>query len=205
MIVIVPLLLISAAFQTADAAVRMQAAMERQRASVRKQIKSSPTAFFTTGWSDTSLPQLGPRVQAPCEPVPAEDLRKIIADAAAKEGINPMLIRAIIDRESGGRACAVSPKGAEGLMQLMPSTSSDLGVRDPFNAADNVSGGAHYLKQMLDRYKGNLRLALAAYNAGPQRVDEANGVPEIPETQAYVAAIMVQMQGITSADMASTH
>jgi soluble lytic murein transglycosylase-like protein len=178
----------------ADPVRKMQEAVEKQRASVRRQAPGSASSFFTTGWVLATLPEAAAPADAPCEPVSADDLRKLIVDAAAKEGVNPLLLRAMISRESAGRACAVSVKGAQGLMQLMPATASDLGVRDPFDATENVFGGARYLRQMLDRYKGDLRLALAAYNAGPQRVDEAGGVPSIPETQAYVAAILAEVK-----------
>jgi soluble lytic murein transglycosylase-like protein len=88
-------------------------------------------------------------------------------------------------------------------MQLMPATQSELGVRDPFDPVQNVSAGARYLKQLLDRYKSNLRLTLAAYNAGPQRVEPGGDVPSIPETRAYVQAIMRDLQAVdegTTAD-----
>ncbi len=99
-----------------------------------------------------------------------------------REGVSPKLVRALVKRESAGKPCAVSPKGAQGLMQLMPATQSDLGISDPFDAEANVNGGVRYLKQMLDRYEGNTALALAAYNAGPQRVTPGPGskLPDIP-------------------------
>lgn len=184
-------------YQTSESLQRMQAALERQRASVRKQVKGEAGPFFTTAWFEPRPPETTPSVQAPCEAVPAQDLWKLIVETATKEGLNPLLLRAVVNRESGGRPCAVSSKGAEGLMQLMPSTSSDLGVRDAFDAAENIAGGARYLKQMLERYQGDLRLALAAYNAGPQRVDDAKGVPPIAETQAYVEAIMKAVNAAT--------
>lgn len=177
----------------------MRSAADRQRVSARKQAGEPSGLFFTVGWAapiegTPGFPPSPPLASANCDPVPATDLAKIVVDAAQREGINPALIRAIIRRESAGRPCAVSVKGAEGIMQLMPGTQADLGVRNPFDAADNVAGGARYLKQMLARYKGNIELALAAYNAGPQRVDDQNGVPEIPETQAYVAAILAELK-----------
>jgi soluble lytic murein transglycosylase-like protein len=107
-----------------------------------------------------------------------------------------MLIQAMVRRESGGRPCAVSVKGAQGLMQLMPDTQYDLGVRDPFDPAENIAGGVRYIRQMLNRYKGDMRLALAAYNAGPQRVDAGKDVPAIAETQAYVTAIMSALKSV---------
>jgi soluble lytic murein transglycosylase-like protein len=129
-------------------------------------------------------------VDGDCEPLPAEELRKLIAGAANSEGMNPLLLQAMVARESGGRPCAVSSKGAQGLMQIMPATQAELGLTDPFDPAASISAGARYLKQLLSRYAGDLRLALAAYNAGPQRVDAEKDVPSIPETQAYVAAIL---------------
>ena len=179
---------------------KMQAAVEKQRAAAKRQVGAADatSGFFTTPWS--GLPAAGPLASAPpsfddspCDPVSSEDLRSFISEAAAKEGLNPMLLRAVIHRESGGKACAVSHKGAQGLMQLMPDTAADLGVADPFDAKSNVLGGAKYLKQMLQRYQGDVRLALAAYNAGPQRVPTAGPIPAIAETQAYVAAIMSQL------------
>ncbi len=173
------------------------AAIEKQRASVRRQVSDNPSSsFFTVPWVSPAVGTTAPLPQAfgDCEPVSAADLSKIVMDAAQREGINPSLIRAVIKRESAGRPCAVSSKGAEGMMQLMPATQSDLGVQDSFDPVQNVGGGAKYLKQLLARYKGNLELALAAYNAGPQRVDEGNKVPEIAETQAYVAAILAELK-----------
>jgi soluble lytic murein transglycosylase-like protein len=196
---VISILAISLAFAANESNVgesvrKMQASIEKQRESVRKQAPGAASGFFTTGWVVAHIPEAAPPITAPCEPVPAEQIRKLIVDAAAKEGVNPLLLRAMISRESAGRTCAVSEKGAQGLMQLMPGTSADLGVRDPFDPAENVFGGARYLKQMLDRYKGDLKLALAAYNAGPQRVDDAGGVPSIPETQAYVSAILAEVK-----------
>jgi soluble lytic murein transglycosylase-like protein len=106
---------------------------------------------------------------------------------------NPKLLRAVMERESGFHPCAVSPKGAKGLMQLMPDTAAQLGVKDPFDPKENVDAGAHYLKQMLDRYKGDLSQALGAYNAGPAAVDQAGGVPDIPETLDYVKSILQKL------------
>jgi soluble lytic murein transglycosylase-like protein len=174
-------------------AARMQAAIEKQRASVRRQAPGSTSGFFTTGWLDSGPEEAAAVVNAPCEPVSTDQLNKLVTETANREGVSSKLLHAMIARESAGRPCAVSAKGAEGLMQLMPGTASDLGVQNSFDAAENISGGARYLKQLLDRYKGDLRLALAAYNAGPQRVDDVRGVPAIAETQAYVSAIMSEV------------
>jgi soluble lytic murein transglycosylase-like protein len=99
----------------------------------------------------------------------------------------------VIKQESGFRPCAVSPVGAQGLMQLMPDTADQLRVADAFDPAQNVNGGAAYLKQLLTKYKGDIKLTLGAYNAGPKRTDDAGGVPNIPETQNYVASILADM------------
>jgi soluble lytic murein transglycosylase-like protein len=114
----------------------------------------------------------------------------IIRRAAARNGIDPALVDAVVRQESGFRPDAVSSAGAVGLMQLMPSTARDLGVTDPLDATQNVNGGARLLRSLLDRYGGRLDFALAAYNAGPAAVDRYGGVPPYPETQSYVQAIM---------------
>lgn len=114
-----------------------------------------------------------------------------IVDAAAqRHRLDPALLDAVIGRESGFRPDAVSSAGAVGLMQLMPDTARELGVTDPFDPAQNVEGGAKYLRSLLDRYGGRLDLALAAYNAGPGAVDRFGGIPPYAETQRYVAGIM---------------
>jgi soluble lytic murein transglycosylase-like protein len=113
-----------------------------------------------------------------------------VMSAADATGLEPGLVLAVMVRESAGDPQAVSPRGARGLMQLMPATATELGVRDPHDPAANLHGGARYLARMLDRYDGDLDLALAAYNAGPGNVDRAGRrVPEFPETQHYVAAV----------------
>lgn len=120
--------------------------------------------------------------------VPAAYAAKI-AELAARYDLSPALLEALVWQESRWRAGAVSPKGARGLAQLMPGTARELGV-DPDNPFANLEGGARYLREQLDRFEGDLEKALAAYNAGPARVARANGIPQIRETQNYVAAIM---------------
>lgn len=113
----------------------------------------------------------------------------IVRQVAAEHDLDPRLLHAILIVESAYRPDAVSSAGAQGLAQLMPGTARDLGVADPFDPAQNVAGGGAYVAQMLARYD-DVRLALAAYNAGPGRVDRAGGVPAIPETQAYVDSVI---------------
>jgi soluble lytic murein transglycosylase-like protein len=117
---------------------------------------------------------------------------------ARREGFTPDLLRAVIDRESGFRPCAVSAKGALGLMQLMPETAAELGVADPFDPQENIAGGARFLSQLLEKYKGDITLALGAYNAGPARVDGYQGLPPIPETLNYVADILKKLRAAPS-------
>ncbi|MEX0342527.1 MAG: lytic transglycosylase domain-containing protein, partial [Erythrobacter sp.] len=112
-----------------------------------------------------------------------------VAELAARFDLSPTLIEALVWQESRWRADAVSPVGARGLAQLMPGTARDLGV-DPDDPFANLEGGARYLREQLDRFDGDLEMALAAYNAGPGRVIRAGGIPHIRETQHYVAAIM---------------
>ncbi|MCU0272064.1 MAG: lytic transglycosylase domain-containing protein [Acidimicrobiales bacterium] len=111
-----------------------------------------------------------------------------IAQAAAEQGLPTELLEALVWTESGFRADAVSHAGATGLTQLMPATAAGLGV-DPNDPVQNLQGGARFLRQMIDRF-GSLDLALAAYNAGPGRVDRAGGIPDIPETRNYVTTVL---------------
>ena len=124
------------------------------------------------------------------EEAPSSDYDEIINRRATEQHLDPRLIKAVINAESGGDTTAISPKGAKGLMQLMDSTATGVGVADPFDPDDNVRGGVAYLKQLLNRYDGDTTLALAAYNAGPAAVDRHQGIPPYAETQAYVRKVM---------------
>ena len=112
-----------------------------------------------------------------------------VQELAARYDLSPSLIEAVVWQESRWRAQAVSPVGARGLAQLMPGTAQSLGV-NPDDPMANLEGGARYLRQQLDRFGGDVEKALAAYNAGPGRVQQAGGVPRIRETQTYVSAVM---------------
>lgn len=121
-------------------------------------------------------------------PMPAY-LSAIMTEAGAQHGIDPRLIAAVAARESRFNPNAVSPVGACGVMQLMPTTARYLGVNNVFDARQNVMGGARYLRKLLDTFHGDLDLTLAAYNAGPGAVQKYNGVPPYAETKAYIAII----------------
>ena len=116
-------------------------------------------------------------------------LSAAIIDAARKHGVDPRLVAAVAARESAYNPGALSRVGASGIMQLMPETAKFLGVANPLDARENVFGGARYLRTLLDTYRGDLDLTLAAYNAGPGAVQRYNGVPPFRETQAYVKSI----------------
>jgi soluble lytic murein transglycosylase-like protein len=121
---------------------------------------------------------------------PRHDLTSSISQAAESASLPDSLLRAVVEVESGGNSQAVSPAGAQGLMQLMPGTAAELGVTNPFDPKQNLEGGARYLAQQLERFDGDLRLALAAYNAGPGAVKRHGGVPPYPETQRYVESVL---------------
>jgi soluble lytic murein transglycosylase-like protein len=136
---------------------------------------------------EAAPPDTGPAVAPANE---GQDLKAIISDASARSRIDADFIASVIRAESGNNPHAVSPKGARGLMQLMPATASNLGVTNSFDANQNVDGGVRYLRELLLRYKGDAAKALAAYNAGPQRVQQYGGVPPYRETHAYVARVI---------------
>ncbi|MCU0592606.1 MAG: lytic transglycosylase domain-containing protein [Desulfobacterales bacterium] len=117
-------------------------------------------------------------------------VEKSVQQAAAKYNLSPELIRGVIRAESNFQADAVSSAGAKGLMQLMPETARELGVSNPFDIQQNIDGGARYLRQMLDRFGGDLKRALAAYNAGPGAVEQFNGDVPYSETRQYVQRVL---------------
>jgi hypothetical protein len=131
-------------------------------------------------------------------PQPAA-LKETIAEAARRYALPPSLIEAVIAVESGFNARAVSPKGAQGLMQLMPQTAAMLGVSDPFDPVANVHGGVRHLRGLVNRFWNNLPLALAAYNAGTNAVVRHGGIPPYRETREYVARIVSRLGGVLPA------
>lgn len=165
------------------------------QASATPQPSSAPAPTATQG-SATATPSalsVAPS-QAPAQPLipvisaPAE-LDQMVQQTAEKHNVDPALVRAVISTESNWNASAVSSKGAQGLMQLVPGTAHQLGVGNAFDPAQNVDAGVRYLGMLLQRYNGDLNLALAAYNAGPSIVDRFGGVPNYRETRNYVEKV----------------
>ena len=144
------------------------------------------------GGTRTPIPLTTKRVARRGQRVATSTGRLYLDDAAGAAQLSPELVEAVAWRESRLQAGAVSPKGAVGEMQLMPGTARALGV-DPFDSAQNLRGGAAYLKGLLSRYDGDMVRALAAYNAGPGAVDRYGGVPPFRETRDYVAAVLERM------------
>jgi soluble lytic murein transglycosylase-like protein len=135
-------------------------------------------------------------------PVPL-NLADVVSSASSRYRLDPDLVNSVIKAESGFNARALSPKGARGLMQLMPGTATTLGVPDAFDPQANVEGGTKYLRELLERYNFDLVKALAAYNAGPLRVEQYKGVPPYYETRAYVARIVRDFNKKKAAQMAA--
>jgi soluble lytic murein transglycosylase-like protein len=183
----------------------MQASLEKQRQSLPRQApRQQAGSFFLLPPPAAAEASVYPPGPIDCDPVPLPQLERLIAGAAQREGLQPDLLRGIMKQESGFRPCAVSPKGAIGLMQIMPATAAQFNLEDPFDPEENVNVGARLLKELLGRYNGNLAFALGAYNAGPSRVDEAGGVPNIPETTNYVERILSSLPQIPSRDKSET-
>ena len=140
--------------------------------------------------ADEFVPQAAPPAPAGSGGAAEGDLRQLVRSAGETHGLDPDLIESVIRVESAGNPRAVSPKGASGLMQLMPETARALRVRNVFDPAQNVEGGTRYLRQLLDLYDHDLALALAAYNAGPQKVAVYKGIPPYRETRNYVSRVI---------------
>lgn len=149
----------------------------------------------------------GPALAGPASPEaavhPPGDLKALVKTASAKTLIDEDFIHSVMKAESASKARAVSHKGARGLMQLMPATAKELGVRDTFDPEQNIDGGTRHLKALLQRYNGDAVKALAAYNAGASRVDRYKGVPPYRETRAYVAKIIRDYNRVKTAKKAA--
>lgn len=144
----------------------------------KPKVTTSASYAMKPTYSETITVRPDPKVYEP-----------IIREAAEKHRLDPALIRAVMRFESAFQPLAVSSAGALGLMQLMPELAARFGVRDIFDPRENIMAGARYLRELLDRHKGDVRLALASYNAGPGAVDRYHAVPPFPETRRYVKAI----------------
>lgn len=172
--------------------VDFEAALRRQQESVARQLESvgkhQPAFWSSSPVAPAAEVQATPTQN--CTVLPESSLQALVNREAKEHGISPALLHAVIEKESGNLPCAVSQKGAMGLMQLMPATAQMLQVTDPFDPDQNVSGGSRYLKSLIERYSGDLAKGLAAYNAGPGRVDQADQLPDIPETLQYVKQIL---------------
>lgn len=155
-----------------------------------------PDASIRPTSSQNSSPVGIPRAQRPSAspaafPISsAKDLDEVVNEASGRYRLDPDLVNSVIKAESGFHVRAVSPKGAQGLMQLMPGTASQLGVPNVTDPQANVEGGTKYLRELMERYNFDIPKALAAYNAGPQRVEQFRGIPPYYETRAYVARIV---------------
>jgi soluble lytic murein transglycosylase-like protein len=159
----------------------------------RLYLSSNPSA----GYIDVATLEVESFEHAAPEPVsdgsydsPSKDLKEIISIASARSQIDADFIASVVRAESGNNPQAVSKKGAQGLMQLMPETAKSLGVTDSFDPADNIEGGVRYLRELLLSYDGDAVRALAAYNAGPQTVRKFGGVPPYRETRAYITRVI---------------
>jgi soluble lytic murein transglycosylase-like protein len=157
-----------------------------QAGEVREQRVDGETVFVLRPSRRPAAGAPAPRVTGRRAPV---EIEALVSEVSTRHGLDPRLVSTVIGVESNFNALAVSPKGARGLMQLMPQTARQYGVLNVHDPRENVEGGVAYLRDLTRRYKGDLRLALAAYNAGPEAVERASGVPNFRETRDYLRKI----------------
>jgi hypothetical protein len=153
-----------------------------------QQALPAPQSVPAVGGSTAPVPAQGPTAAKPA--LSRADLEQFVRETSSRYRLDPDFVMSVIKAESNFQARAVSRKGAQGLMQLMPETSSQLGVTDPFDPKANVAGGTAFLNQLLEQYHDDPQKALAAYNAGAHRVEQYHGVPPYRETRAYIAFII---------------
>ncbi len=158
---------------------------------VQVYIFNNRTRVWPRAYGRTSAPAAWQGRLTPRDP----RVEALISKYSQMYGVDPSLVRAVMRHESGFNAAAVSPKGAQGLMQLMPGTAALMGVRDPFDPEQNIAGGVGYLRHCLDRFQHNVPLAVAAYNAGPESVARCGTIPPFQETQAFVNNVMGSYTG----------
>jgi len=169
----------------------MQASIEMQKASVALQARTVKAAGPTAAWVRS---EGNPPAAPACEPIARAASDQMIGHAAERESVDPALVREVVREESNFYPCALSPAGAVGLMQLMPATQTQFQVHDPTDPEQSLTAGTKLLKLLIDRYDGNLKLVLGAYNAGVTAVDRIQDVPQIPETQKYVQDILERLR-----------
>jgi len=178
-------LLLTAAALSAPHAVKVRAGGERVRPSATVNVR----------------PNVSVNIDSFDAPDSARDAYDdLISEAAALYKLDPRMIKAVMETESAFNAMAVSPVGAMGLMQLMPAVAAELGADDPMDPKQNIMAGARYLRQLLDSHRGNVRLALASYNAGPGNVAKYNAIPPFPETQTYVRKVTELLKDAQTSD-----
>ena len=168
----------------------------------RREVMGATTRLYfqngsQSGWIDVPTAEIASYQREEVEvaetspPLKIEGIPGLVQAASDRQQVDSDLVNSVIQAESGFNPRARSPKGAQGLMQLMPGTASKLGVANAFEPRDNIEGGTLYLRQLLEQYHGDTIKALAAYNAGPQRVDQYRGVPPYRETHNYVRRIII--------------
>ena len=175
----------------------------------RLYLSASPDDFVDVrtdeivGFEVEGMAPIPPRQPAPrASDANATDIEELVSAASAHTNLSPNLIKSVIRAESGFNPNAVSRQGAQGLMQLMPQTAARMGVQNALDPSENVEGGARYLSELLGFFHNDVVKALAAYNAGPQRVEQYHGVPPYPETVAYVRKVIRDLNQTPSHDSA---
>jgi soluble lytic murein transglycosylase-like protein len=177
--------------------------------SLQAALSPSPAASFGSPPASASFSQVLSAQSSPASsgsgaPAAAAPYADDIAASAHRYDVDPALIEAVIQQESGFDPNARSAAGAGGLMQLMPGTARGLGVTNVYDPAQSIDAGTHYLRDQLDHFGGNVRLALAAYNAGPGAVESHGGVPPYPETQSYVSDVLANYARYSGASIPTT-